>query len=113
MAKKWKPLSGIVYSTNPDFKIEQEEEKEDAISKNQQQLYVWLEHKHRGGKSAVVIKGFVGSDDELNALAKILKTKCGVGGSAKDGEIIIQGNNREKVLEVLITEGYKAKKSGG
>ena len=82
--------------------------------KAQMALRVLLDRKHRRGKEATIITGFTGTDDQLKALGKLLKTKCGVGGSAKDGEIIIQGNKRDKVIELLVAEGYKqVKKSGG
>jgi translation initiation factor 1 len=73
---------------------------------------VWLEKNHRGGKIATVIKDFVGTADDLEALSKILKNKCGTGGSAKDGEIIIQGDHREKIVKLLIDMKYQAKKAG-
>ena len=110
--KKNKKIVGdIMYSTNPNFKFEYEAEKE-TLPPSRQDLKIWLDKKHRGGKQATVIKGFEGSDDTLKELAKIIKTKCGVGGSAKDGEIIIQGDFREKVLEILTNLGYKSKKAG-
>ncbi len=100
-----------MYSTNPDFGFEYEKEAVTLAAK-EQDLKIWLDKKHRGGKQATVIKGFVGNEEDLKDLAKILKTKCGVGGSAKDAEIIIQGDLRDKVLEILISLGYKAKKAG-
>ena len=78
-----------------------------------QQLKVWIDRKRRKGKEVTLITGFIGTNDDLKALGKTLKTKCGVGGSAKDEEIIIQGNHREKVVELLKNMGYKAKKAGG
>jgi translation initiation factor 1 len=84
------------------------------LPSGQQDLRVWLEKNHRGGKTATVIKGFVGSDADLESLGKTLKTKCGTGGSAKEGEIIIQGDHRDKVLVLLLDQGYKnTKKAGG
>jgi translation initiation factor 1 len=110
--KKNKGIVGsIMYSTNPDFGFEYEKEAVTLAAK-EQDLKIWLDKKHRGGKQATVIKGFVGNEEDLKDLAKILKTKCGVGGSAKDAEIIIQGDLRDKVLEILISLGYKAKKAG-
>lgn len=100
-----------MYSTNPDYQFELESDTE-TLPPAQQDLKVWLDKKHRGGKQASVIKGFIGNEEDLKDLAKILKTKCGVGGSAKDGEIIIQGDFRDKLLEILLGLGYKAKKAG-
>jgi translation initiation factor 1 len=105
-------LGGMVYSTNPNYKPEAPDEPTESLPPTQQDLRVWLEKNHRGGKTATVIKGFVGSDDDLEALGKTLKTKCGTGGSAKDGEIIIQGDHREKIMTILSQLGYKAKKAG-
>ncbi|EAY24270.1 translation initiation factor [Microscilla marina] len=110
----WKSRLGTVYSTNPDFEYDTEgEEEEETLPVNQQDLRVMLDKKNRKGKAATLVTGFVGTDDDLKALGKMLKTKCGVGGSAKDGEIIIQGDMRDKVMELLKSAGYKAKKSGG
>ena len=111
MAKKdnYKP---IVYSTNPDYKPLQENEEKETLPPAQQTLYLSLE-RHGGGKVATVVGNFIGSDDDLAALGKQLKTKCGVGGSVKDGVIIIQGDNRDKAITNLQTLGYKTKKKGG
>lgn len=109
----WKARLGVVYSTATDYNYTTEEEESVAtLSPAEQNLRVWLDRKHRGGKQATLIKGFVGSDDDLKELAKLLKTKCGVGGSAKDGEIIIQGDHRDRIIEILTKEGYRAKKAG-
>ena len=107
-------LGGIMYSTDPSFVYEQDNtDSQQAIPNHQQDLRVMLDRKNRGGKAVTLITGFVGSVDELDKLAKLLKTKCGVGGASKDGEIIIQGDFRDKVLVLLQKEGYKVKKSGG
>ena len=112
MAKRKKNKIGVMYSTNPDYDFEFEQEKETLTPKDQY-LEVWIDKKHRGGKVATLVKGFIGSEEDLKALGKLLKTKCGVGGSAKYGEIIIQGNMREKVMEILKKEGYNYKRVGG
>ncbi len=104
----------IVYSTNPDFQFNSDEdETTETLAPNEQLLYVSIDRKQRGGKEVTLVEGFVGSDDDLKDLAKLLKSKCGVGGSAKDGEIIIQGNFKDKVHDLLVAEGYKVKKKGG
>jgi translation initiation factor 1 len=105
-------LGGLVYSTDPNFKAEQEEKASAAtLPPAQQRLRVWLETKHRAGKNVTLITGFEGSATELETLGKQLKTFCGTGGSVKDGEIIIQGDQREKVMQWLAKNGYiKAKK---
>ena len=112
MEKNKKNRKGVMYSTNPDFEFEYENEKMDTLSNNQQNLKVCID-KHRAGKIAVIIKGFVGTSDDLKALGKILKAKCGVGGSAKNGEIIIQGDLRDKVMDILAKENYNYKRVGG
>jgi translation initiation factor 1 len=109
MSKK-KP-EGIVYSTNPDFTYKNEEEEMQSLPPNKQDLRVWLE-KRSGGKMATIIKGFEGNQNDLEALGKLLKNKCSVGGSAKDKEIILQGDQRDKVILILTKEGYKSKKAG-
>jgi len=112
MNKNKKKRKGVMYSTNPDFEFEYENEKMDTLSNNKQNLKVYID-KHRAGKIAVIIKDFVGSAEDLKALSKILKAKCGVGGSAKNGEIIIQGDLRDKVMDILAKEGYNYKRVGG
>ena len=111
MGKKKKNKIGVMYSTNPEYNYEFEPEKETLTPENQR-LEVWIDKKNRGGKVATIIKGFVGSEADLKNLGKLLKSKCSVGGSAKDGEIIIQGNMREKIIKILEKEGYKYKRIG-
>lgn len=112
MGKNNKNRKGVMYSTNPDFEYEYEEEGIETIANNQQNLKVCID-KHRAGKIAVIIKDFVGTKNDLKLLGKMIKAKCGVGGSAKKGEIIIQGNVRDKVMEILEKEGYNYKRVGG
>ncbi len=103
----WKSRLGMVYSTNPDFEFETDEEEEAAtLPPSQQKLRVAIERKNRGGKVVTVVTGFTGTEDDLKALGKLLKTKCGVGGAVKDGEILIQGEWRERLIELLKKEGY-------
>tara|TARA_B110000211_G_scaffold56368_1_gene62830 strand:+ start:254 stop:592 length:339 start_codon:yes stop_codon:yes gene_type:complete len=112
MDKKIKNKKGVMYSTNPDFEYEYENEKMETLPNKEQHLKVFID-KHRAGKIAVIIKDFVGTTDDLKDLGKRLKSKCGVGGSAKNGEIIIQGNVRDKVMELLQKEGFNYKRVGG
>jgi translation initiation factor 1 len=114
MDKNKKLRSGTVYSTDPDFQYSFDNlESAVDISPAQQKLRLHLE-RLKGNKEATVIRGFVGTETTLEELAKFLKTKCGVGGSAKEGEIIIQGNQRDKILQILIEKGYSnSKKAGG
>lgn len=113
MTNDWKDRLGMVYSTNPDFKFETEKKEETTLPPQHQKLIVMLDRKKRKGKSVTLVTGFVGAEDDLKELGKMLKTKCGVGGSVKDGEILIQGDFRERVMELLKAEGYKVKRSGG
>ncbi|HPW90441.1 MAG TPA: translation initiation factor [Paludibacteraceae bacterium] len=110
----WKSRLNIVYSTNPDYQYELENhnEEQDTLPPAQQTLYVHLDRR-AGNKSVTIVKGFVGSDDDLKELGKILKTKCGVGGTTKNGEILIQGDFRDKIVKLLANLGYKCKRSGG
>lgn len=104
----WKERLGVMYSTNPDFQYDTGNEEEEAtLPKEKQQLRIALDKRNRGGKMVTLITGFRGTTEDLTTLGKLLKTKCGVGGSAKEGEIIIQGDHRQKVLEILQKEGYK------
>jgi len=101
----------VVYSTNPDFQYQYDEpEEQETLLPKQQNLRVMLDKKNRSGKSVTLVTGFVGTQDDLSVLAKDLKSKCGVGGSAKDGEILVQGDFRDKVLQLLLQKGYKAKR---
>ncbi len=103
----WKDRLNIVYSTNPDFCYETEEESAvKTLQKEKQKLKVSIEKKGRGGKTVTIISGFIGSENDLISLGKILKTKCGVGGSVKDGLILIQGELKQRITELLKNEGY-------
>lgn len=114
MANDWKDRLGVVFSTNPEFKYQNEgEEEKQTLEPRHQNLKVSLDRKRRNGKNVTLISGFAGTDDDLKSLGKMLKTKCGVGGTVKDGEIIIQGDFCTKVMDILIKEGYKAKRAGG
>ncbi|HBW87189.1 MAG TPA: translation initiation factor [Crocinitomicaceae bacterium] len=115
MSKKNKKWVNVVYSTNPDFQYEQEqEEQSETLDKNQQKLYVSIDRKQRAGKEVTLIEGFVGVEDDLKELGKLIKTKCGVGGTVKENEIQIQGNFKDKIFDLLIKEGYtQTKKKGG
>lgn len=111
MAKNdWKDRLNIVYSTNPDFKYDDGGEEEvETLPPARQQLRIQLDKRNRNGKSVTLITGFVGTEDDLKELGKMLKTKCGVGGSSKDGEILIQGDFRQKVCDLLLQAGYKVR----
>lgn len=103
----WKKRLDIVYSTNPDYHYQEEDQETEAsIAKEKQLLRISLDKRNRKGKAVTLITGFQGSEEDLQQLGKMLKMKCGVGGSAKEGEIIVQGDHRTKVLEILQKEGY-------
>ena len=117
MSKKnndWKKRDGIVFSTADSFEYNfGEDESQETLPPTQQKLKVLLDKKSRAGKQVTLIEGFLGTEEDLKELGKLLKNKCGVGGSTKDGEILIQGYHRDKVVQVLIQAGYGAKKAGG
>lgn len=107
----WKSRLGVVFSTNPDFQYNTaEEEKAETLEPSRQKLIVKIDRKGRAGKQVTLVTGFVGREDDLKELGKMLKTKCGVGGSVKDGEIVIQGDFRDRVAELLKNAGYNAKR---
>lgn len=113
MAKKKDKLN-IVYSTNPDFQYQfEEEETIETLVNSQQKLYVSVDRKQRAGKEVTLVEGFLGNEEDLKELGKLLKSKCGVGGTVKDNEIMIQGNFKDKIFDILVKEGYQVKKKGG
>jgi len=115
MSKKFKSDSnGFIFSTDPNFQFQPEQEEEpETLTSNQQMLRILLDKKQRAGKSVTLITGFIGKTDDLEKLGKQLKNFCGTGGSVKDGKVIIQGDQREKVLQWLLKNGYaKSKKIG-
>jgi len=114
MSKKNKPdTRGFVYSTDPNFSFEEESNEQETLAPEAQKLKVRLETKHRAGKAVTLVDGFIGTDEDREALGKKLKNFCGTGGSAKDGEIIVQGDQREKVMQWLLKNGYKQSKRVG
>ncbi|MDR1341005.1 MAG: translation initiation factor [Prevotellaceae bacterium] len=111
MSKERRERVNIVYSTNPDYRYEHDDAGEqETLEPAKQKLTVRLDKKQRGGKKVTLVQGFAGSEDDLKDLGKTLKTRCGVGGTVKDGEILIQGDFRDKIVEHLVREGYKAKR---
>lgn len=107
----WKKRLGVVYSTNPDFQYQTEQKVEETtLEAGRQRLVVRIDRRQRAGKQVTLVEGFVGTADDLASLAKTLKTRCGVGGTAKDGEITIQGDLREKIVAMLTSMGYNAKR---
>jgi len=114
MEKDWKKRLGVVYSTNPEFQFESEQDGvQETLSPHLQKLYVSLDRKNRKGKVVTLIEGFIGTAESLRSHAKELKSKCGVGGSAKDGEILIQGDFRDRIMVLLEEKDFKVKRSGG
>jgi translation initiation factor 1 len=115
MSKKNKPDNrGFVFSTDPNFRFEEEAEKDqDTLPPNQQKLRVRLDTKQRAGKAVTLVTGYIGKEDDLEDLGKKLKNFCGTGGSVKDGEVIIQGDQREKVMQWLLKNDYKNSKKAG
>jgi translation initiation factor 1 len=112
MNKKDDFKNRIVFSTNPDFKQEEENDKQESVVANQQTLYVSLE-RLKGGKIATIVENFIGNENDLESLGKQLKNRCGSGGTVKDGIILIQGEQRDKIIGILNSLGYKTKKKGG
>ena len=103
----WKDRLGVVFSTNPDFAYQDEDQQPmDSLAPGQQKLRLRIEKNGRGGKTVTVVSGFVGKEEELKELARMLKTRCGVGGSCKEGEIIIQGDFKNRIIDILKQEGY-------
>jgi len=114
MDNDWKKRLGVVYSTNPDFKFESgDQEEAQQLGPEQQRVYVSLDKKNRKGKKVTLVKGFQGSTEEVRSLAKELKTRCGVGGSVVENDILIQGDFRDRVVTLLQDRGFKVTRSGG
>lgn len=107
----WKERLNVVYSTNPDFNYSvYEQEEQETLPPQQQRLRVSIEKNHRGGKTVTLVKNFVGTTDDLKELGRMLKAKCGTGGSVKDGEVLVQGDFKEKIVAILKNEGYSQTK---
>jgi len=113
MTNDWKSRLGTVYSTDPDFVYKTAETPvPTTLPPRCQELRVWLDRRQRAGKTVTLVKGFVGTQEDLAELGRMLKSRCGVGGSAKEGEILIQGDHRDRVVEILLKAGYKCRKAG-
>ncbi len=113
MTSDWKARLGMVYSTDPDYEYDTDAEPEpETLAPERQELRVWLDRKQRGGKTVTLVRGFAGRADDLAELARMLKQKCGVGGTAKEGEIVSQGDHRDRVVAILTAAGYRCKKAG-
>ena len=113
MSKKnnWKLRDGVVYSTNDNFEYQQQQQEEvETLAIAKQSLRVQMDNSGRAGKQVTLVTGFIGTQADLETLTKLLKTKCGVGGTSKDGEILIQGDARVKLVAILLKEGYRARK---
>ena len=109
----WKSRLGMVYSTNPDFEYRTDEPEEaETLPAARQQLRVWLDRKQRAGKVVTIVRGFVGREADLAELARLLETRCGGGGAAAEGGILLQGDHRDRVVEILTRAGYGCKKAG-
>lgn len=114
MSKKQPKLQNVVYSTNPNFAYEfEQDDAAQTLPVQQQRLYVSIDRKQRAGKEVTLVEGFVGAEEDLKELGKILKSKCGVGGSVKDNEILIQGNFKQKIFDLLVKQGYSQTKQKG